>query len=82
VNVIRRRAVVLGSAAFAAVVLTVTACIGGSYVVALNALHNHNNLSVKQACAHWGWIYQATAHDGTPVLHAAVKRTLAQLDCK
>lgn len=80
VGISSRRPIITGSILIAVVVVLIGACFGGSYVLALAALHNHNDLSIQQSCIHWGWIYRATA-SGEPSLHAAVGRTLAQLRC-
>lgn len=73
--------IILGSAAIALAALTGTGAMFGAYALALSALHNHQNLSVAQSCRHWGWVFAATARDGTPALHAAVSRILASDRC-
>jgi len=84
----RRRAIIIGSVAIALFVLIAAGGVGGSALLALNARnqalaaqHDHAAVSVQQACGHWGLIWAATAHDGTPVLHEAVGKVLAQLRC-
>jgi hypothetical protein len=79
----RHRFIVIGSCIIAAFVILMAGGFFGSYFLALTALHSHDDLTVSQACAHWGRIYAATAGPALARLHAAVGWTLhRQLGCR